>query len=222
MRKAHTERVLPAIVVRNGLRELFLTGLARWLWFFLNQVKRQLQLLKMSKVRHFQSPPNVSKSLPVCGYNSPVSQIVLHCDTLVEANPFLVPQNKFVTNPERMNVLFAQSCPTPCDPWTGARQAPLPMGFSRQECWSGLPFPPPGNLPDPGIERASPVSAAWAGAFFTTKPFGKPTPYQSPLKPNSCILASWGWKIFKVFLNTSPQPLLLTIASIKQRREGSV
>ena len=36
--------------------------------------------------------------------------------------------------------------------WTAARQAPLSMGFSRQECWSGLPFPPPGDLPQPGIE----------------------------------------------------------------------
>ena len=44
--------------------------------------------------------------------------------------------------------------------WTVACQAPLPMGFSRQEYWSGLPFPPLGDLPDPGIEPASPVSPA--------------------------------------------------------------
>ena len=49
-------------------------------------------------------------------------------------------------------------------------QASLSMGFSRQEYWSGLPFPPPGNLPDPGIE---PVSPALAGMFFTTKASGK-------------------------------------------------
>ena len=42
-------------------------------------------------------------------------------------------------------------------PWTVARQTPLPMGFSRQECWSGLPFPPPGDLPDPGIEPEFPA-----------------------------------------------------------------
>ena len=53
-------------------------------------------------------------------------------------------------------------------PWTVARQAPLSMGFSRQEYWSGLPCPPPGDLPDPGIEPASPVSPALAGGFFTT------------------------------------------------------
>ena len=45
-------------------------------------------------------------------------------------------------------------------PWTVARQRSLSMGFSRQEYWSGLPFPPPGDLPDPGIEPTSPVSPA--------------------------------------------------------------
>ena len=56
-------------------------------------------------------------------------------------------------------------------PWTGARQAPLSMGFSRQEYWSGLPFPPPGDLPDPGFELASP---ALAGRFLAIEPPGKP------------------------------------------------
>ena len=49
--------------------------------------------------------------------------------------------------------------------WTVGCQLPLSMGFSRQEYWSELPCPPPGNLPDPGTERASP---ALAGGFFTT------------------------------------------------------
>ena len=48
--------------------------------------------------------------------------------------------------------------------WTVAHQAPLSMGFSRQEYWSGLPFPSPGDLPKPGIELESP---ALAGGFFT-------------------------------------------------------
>jgi len=52
--------------------------------------------------------------------------------------------------------------------WTVARQAPLSMGFSRQEYWSGLPFPPPGDLPDPGIEPKSLISPALAGGFFTS------------------------------------------------------
>ena len=55
-------------------------------------------------------------------------------------------------------------------PWTVAHQAPLSMGFSRQEYyWSGLPCPPPGGLPHPGIEPASLLSLALAGRFFTTK-----------------------------------------------------
>ena len=57
-------------------------------------------------------------------------------------------------------------------PWTVACQAPLSLGFSRQEYWSGLPFPPPGDLPYPEIE---PVSPALAGRFFTTEPPLKPT-----------------------------------------------
>ena len=53
-------------------------------------------------------------------------------------------------------------------PWTVTCQASLSMGFSRQEYWSGLPFPSPGDLPDPGIEPASLMSPALAGGFFTT------------------------------------------------------
>ena len=53
-------------------------------------------------------------------------------------------------------------------PSTVAPQAPLSMGFSRHEYWSGLPCPPPGNLPDPRIEPASLMSPALAGGFFTT------------------------------------------------------
>ena len=53
--------------------------------------------------------------------------------------------------------LGAKSCSTLATPWTVARQAPLPMGFSRQGYWNGLPFPSPGDLPDPGIEPGSPA-----------------------------------------------------------------
>ena len=56
-------------------------------------------------------------------------------------------------------------------PWIIAHQAPLSLGFPRQEYWSGLPFPLPGDLPDTGIESASPTLT---GRFFTTEPPGKP------------------------------------------------
>ena len=53
-------------------------------------------------------------------------------------------------------------------PWTVAHQTTLSMEFSRQEYWSGLPCPPPGDLPNLGIEPTSLVSPALAGGFFTT------------------------------------------------------
>ena len=53
-------------------------------------------------------------------------------------------------------------------PWTVAGQAPLSMGFSRQEWWIGLPFPPSKDLPDAGIEPEPLTSPASAGGFFTT------------------------------------------------------
>ena len=59
-------------------------------------------------------------------------------------------------------------------PWTVACQAPLSMGLFRQEYWSGLPFPPPGGLPDTEVEPASSVPPALKGGFFTTEPSGKP------------------------------------------------
>ena len=52
--------------------------------------------------------------------------------------------------------------------WTAALQAPLSMGFSRQEYWSGFPYPPPGDLPDPGIEPAFLMSPALPVGLFTT------------------------------------------------------
>ena len=62
----------------------------------------------------------------------------------------------------------SQLCPTLCNPWTVARQAPLSMGFSWQECCSGLPLLSPADLPNPGIKLVSPESAALARGFFTT------------------------------------------------------
>ena len=66
--------------------------------------------------------------------------------------------------------LIGQSGRNLATPQTAAQQAPLSLGFSRQEYWSGLPFSSPGDLPDPQIESKSP---ALAGKFFTTEPPGK-------------------------------------------------
>ena len=67
--------------------------------------------------------------------------------------------------------LVAKSCPTLTTPWTMACQAPLSVGFSREEYWSGLPFPLPGDLPNPGVEPGSP--ALQAGSL-PAEPSGKP------------------------------------------------
>ena len=67
--------------------------------------------------------------------------------------------------------LVVQLCPTFATLWTVACQAPLSMGFSRQEYWHGLPFPPPGDLPDPRIE---PVTPALAGRFLPLSHLGSP------------------------------------------------
>ena len=65
----------------------------------------------------------------------------------------------------------AQLCPTLCDSMACSPPGSSVLGFFRQEYWSGLPFPPPGDLPDPGIELVSP---ALADGFVTTVPSGEP------------------------------------------------
>ena len=63
------------------------------------------------------------------------------------------------------SVLVAESCPTLVTPWTVAHQAPLSMGFPRQEYWSGLPFPSPGGSYQPGDQ----THICFAGGFFTAE-----------------------------------------------------
>ena len=69
----------------------------------------------------------------------------------------------------KFTVLVTHSCLTLCNLMD--HQVPLSMGFSRQEYWSGLPFPSPGDLPDPRIKLTYP---ALSGGFFTSEPLGKP------------------------------------------------
>ena len=67
-------------------------------------------------------------------------------------------------------------------PWTVARSAPLYMEYSRQEYWSGLSFPTPGDLPNPETEPVSLVSPVLAGRFFTTEQQGDPTEWSTKTK----------------------------------------
>ena len=81
--------------------------------------------------------------------------------------------------------LVTKSCPAPVTPWTVACQAPLSTEFLRQECWSGLPFPSPGDLPNPGTE---PLSPALQADSLSTEPAGKPSERMSTLKLRRMIL----------------------------------
>ena len=93
-------------------------------------------------------------------------------DKLYVRNLYIFPHRKDVV----LGVVIAVlSCvPLFATPWTVARQAPLSMGFSRQERWSVLPFPTLGDLPDPGIEPAFLASPALVGIFLIAMPPGKP------------------------------------------------
>ena len=74
------------------------------------------------------------------------------------------------TIPKEKKVKSLSSVQRFATPWTVAYQVPLSVGFSRQEYWSGLPFPSPGDLPDPGIKLES---LALVDGFFTTESSGK-------------------------------------------------
>ena len=90
-----------------------------------------------------------------CGWCTLSKQKVNNTITLVSH-----PLSDVCQPSEKVRVLVSQSCPTLCDPIVCSPQAPLSMGFSRQEYWSGLSFPSPGDLPNPGMEPESPALQA--------------------------------------------------------------
>ena len=93
------------------------------------------------------------------------------CAVSVCLSPFfLSPPFIYLCIPSSKQAKLLQLCQTLCDPMGSFAtcQAPLSMGFSRQEYCSGLPFPPPGDLPDAGIKPVSLASPELAGGFFTT------------------------------------------------------
>ena len=118
-----------------------------------------LLLSRFSHVRLCVTPWTVAHRL-LCPRNSPGKNTGVGCHFLLQC--MKVKSESEVT----------QSCPTLRDPMDCSPQASLSMGFSRQEYWSGLPFPFPGDLPDPGIDPTSPASPVLAGRFFTTEPRG--------------------------------------------------
>ena len=84
-------------------------------------------------------------------------------------------------------------------PWTVAHQAPLSMEFPRQEHWSRLPSPYAADLPDPGIEPASPVSPALVGGVFTTTPPMMLSIFSCAYCPSVCFLRQMSIKVFCSF-----------------------
>ena len=107
-------------------------------------------------------------------------------------------------------------------PWTVARQASLSTGFSRQEYWSGLPCPPPGGLPHPGIESMSLMSFALAGGFLTTEPPGKPYSGVRLCKaPSSCSLKMRAFyykkRSLRLFCRRLPLCVIMAAAGNRQR-----
>ena len=95
-------------------------------------------------------------------------------------------------------------------PKTVACQAPVSMGFSRQECWSGLPFSPPGDLPDPRIKPAFLASSSLAGVLFTAEPPGKNI-------PRKCIYNTKTWTVFTMAVfNRYPKHLSKSFFEVAQ------
>ena len=109
--------------------------------------------------------PNISKP-PL---HHPCSSLIpINLFTFYESLSFLIPQpmvNHFSHPNHFSRVRFFATL------FTVARQASLSMGLSRQEYWSGLPFPSPGDIPNPGIEAESLISPALAGGFFITSAY---------------------------------------------------
>ena len=105
---------------------------------------------------------------------------------------------------QSLRMYCAQSCSF-ATAWTAARQAPLSMGFSRQEYWSGLPCPPPGDLPNPGIEPRSPTLQA--DSSLSEPPGKRSGPQQRQKWGGGAQAGIWKW--IRVYFN--PQLLWLLI-----------
>ena len=89
-----------------------------------------------------------------------ITETIWNLILLFEPNPYV--------SSACVNAKSLQSCPTLCNPWAIAHQAPLSLGFTRQKYWSGFPHPPPRDLPNPETEPASLMLLALAGGFFAT------------------------------------------------------
>ena len=104
--------------------------------------------------------------------NSQTALVRMHNAATALENSLVVPQKiKHRITMKSSEVKSLSRVRLSAIPWAIVYQASLSMGFSRQEYWGGLPFPSPGDRPDPRLEHVSPM---FAGRFFTTEPSGKP------------------------------------------------
>ena len=156
--------------------------------YFYHSVQNIFQLFNFSFVHelfgsflfHFQNCRNFLDNLLCCqlilfSFSQIKYSVVFHSFTLTDT--YFMAHCKFYLENSKCGLsnywvcpcmLSFQSCPTLLRHWAVARQTSLSMGVSRQEYWSGFPCPPPGDLPDPGLEPMSLMSHVLAGRFFTT------------------------------------------------------
>ena len=108
-------------------------------------------------------------------------------------------------------------------PWTAAHQVLLSVGFTRQEYWNGLLFPPPGDLPNPGMEPQPLVSPALAGWFFTTAPAERPSElhvkFLAPHFPSSCATLPSSLSAFRI-CSTCSRPSTQVDVVVKNAKRG--
>ena len=153
-----------------------------WSWFHQDLVVTCGTILNLLSLIYLYLENGVTSSLH-CGIIVRIKMKGLTRSTLKSWNHWVNATSYYANNPEMSEVIekeifgyFVKACMCACSitsnsatPRTVARQAPLSMGFSRQEYWSGLPFPLLGGLPNPGIEPAFPASAGWFLNHWATK-----------------------------------------------------
>ena len=176
----------------------------------------------MSQVNETNPPPCVrTPGYPTharCHSRQNISQY----NTWIEAMETTWEGHRSCASPEEERAVCAPSecscmlsCAWFCDSMTVACQAPLSMGFPRQEYWSGLPFPPLGCLPNSGMEPSSPAFPALAGEVFTSEPPGKHTLRHIRAKEAADISAVFS-QIWEILLQQ------IEFLPIRRRATGSV
>ena len=132
----------------------------------------RIEILEISSHTHFQLIHDNNGAKNIQWRKDSLQKVVLgNLERYILKNKTKMRTLFYMTHKKEKEVKPLRPVPLFATPWTAARQAPLSVGFSRQEDWSGLPFPSPGDLPNPGIELGSPTLQADA---LPSEPQGKP------------------------------------------------